>query len=67
MTELAEESAEMFVVSEDDLAKGNGDGVLGTVEHVDQQWLPENDHFLSDLLHNMMETGDIICKCHTFF
>ena len=54
MTELAEESAEMFVVSEDDLAKGNGDGVLGTVEHVDQQWLPENYHFLSDLIENML-------------
>ena len=35
----------MLVVSEDDLAKGNGDGVFGRVEQVDQQWLPEKVDF----------------------
>ena len=30
---------ERLVVWEEDLTTGNGDGVLGTEEHEDQQWL----------------------------
>ena len=42
----------MLVVSEDDLARGNGDGVFPTVEHDDQQWLPENGDFFTDMSKN---------------
>ena len=39
LAELAVEMEDRLVDWEEDLATGNGDGVLGTEEHEDQQWL----------------------------